>query len=354
MDKTLTVPPNLISRVREATYGLLADAAAAIEGSAHANEQPEPTTRTSLEHAFAMLDQLRWTIGQDAQGEAIDLASSHSQALHAAIEAQVPLLAGWLDELDADDPTRLGRAEELRLLRQFALQLEGQRGCTRMNPTRRRPGASSMVPSTRGALAEPHLVEVILGQLDAPTRRSLESALKGDRVRILASDLNGAELERAIHQKRPQVAILDERVAHSLLLRLQARQQATGLLIVANKPSYLFGTTLLAAGATCVARGVSSAELLAAVLKASRGEPIYIAGNGGQRVEWQTWSRLRQLTPREREVFDLLRRRESDGQIALTLDIRPGTVRKHTARILRKLEVKSKRDLARWCAPGES
>jgi DNA-binding NarL/FixJ family response regulator len=202
--------------------------------------------------------------------------------------------------------------------------------------------------TTRGAVPEPDVVTIILGQLGTPTLRSLERALSDDRVRILASDLQGAELVRAVRQELPQVVILDERVAHSLLLRLKGRQRATGLLVVANKPSYLFGTMLLAAGATCVARRASSAEILAAVLNASRGQPIYIAGNGGQRVEWQAWSKVRQLTPREREVFDLLRHRESDGQIALRLEIRPETVRKHTARILRKLEVRSKRDLARW------
>jgi hypothetical protein len=47
--KTLTVPPNLVRRAREGTYGLLAVAAQAIVGSAYASEQPEPTSRTNLD-----------------------------------------------------------------------------------------------------------------------------------------------------------------------------------------------------------------------------------------------------------------------------------------------------------------
>lgn len=129
MTKTLTVPPNLVGRVREGTYGLLAVAAEAIVRSAHAHEQPESTSRTNLEHALVMLDRLCWTSGQDTQ-QAIELDPEHSTTLHAAIEAQVSLLREWLGDLDPDDASRRARAEELRLIRQFAVGLEGECGGT--------------------------------------------------------------------------------------------------------------------------------------------------------------------------------------------------------------------------------
>lgn len=84
-------------------------------------------SRTSLDHAWALLGRLGWTGDQDT-GEAIELAPEHSTALHAALETMVPLLAEWLDELDPDDASRPHRAEELRLIRQFAVGLEGERG----------------------------------------------------------------------------------------------------------------------------------------------------------------------------------------------------------------------------------
>jgi hypothetical protein len=127
MAKTLTVPSNLVRRVREGTYGLLAVAAEAIERSAYANEQPEPASRTYLEHALAMLDRLGWTSDQDTQ-QAIELDPEHSTALYAAIEAQIPLLAEWLGDRDPDDASRPDRAEELGAFRQFAVGLEGARG----------------------------------------------------------------------------------------------------------------------------------------------------------------------------------------------------------------------------------
>jgi hypothetical protein len=127
MAKPLTVPPNLVPRVREGTYGLLVVAAEAIVDSAHVHEPPEPTSRAGLEHALTMLDRLGWTSDQDT-GQAIELDPEHRTALHAAIEVQLPLLAQWLGDLDPDDRSRPDRAEELRLIRQFAVGLEGERG----------------------------------------------------------------------------------------------------------------------------------------------------------------------------------------------------------------------------------
>jgi hypothetical protein len=101
--KALTVPPNLVGRVREGTYGVLAAAAEAIVQSAHAHEQPEPSSRPNQKDAEAILDRLGWTSDQDPQ-QAIELEPEHRQTLYAAIEAQVPLLAEWLDDLDPVDP----------------------------------------------------------------------------------------------------------------------------------------------------------------------------------------------------------------------------------------------------------
>jgi hypothetical protein len=127
MTKPLTVPANLVPRVREGTYGLLAAAAEAILGPAQVHEQPEPTSRTDLEHALAVLDRLGWTSHQDT-GQAVELDPEHRTVLHAAIEVQLPLLAQWLGDLDPDDASRPDRAEELRLIRQFAAGLQGERG----------------------------------------------------------------------------------------------------------------------------------------------------------------------------------------------------------------------------------
>jgi DNA-binding CsgD family transcriptional regulator len=121
--KSLTVPVNLVPRVREGAYGLLAAGAEAIVRSAHAHEQPGPMSCADVEHALALLGRVGWSGEQDTE-EAIELAREHGAWLHAAIETMNPLLTEWLDELDPDDASRPDRAEELRAVQQLAVGVE--------------------------------------------------------------------------------------------------------------------------------------------------------------------------------------------------------------------------------------
>lgn len=127
MAKALTAPPDLVGCVHEGSYGLLAAAAEAIVVSAHPHEPCTPMSRRKLEHAWALLGGLGWTSNEDNE-EAIELAPEQSTTLRAAIETMVPLPAKWLGERDPDDASRPDRADELRLVRQFAVRLEGEPG----------------------------------------------------------------------------------------------------------------------------------------------------------------------------------------------------------------------------------
>jgi DNA-binding NarL/FixJ family response regulator len=57
---------------------------------------------------------------------------------------------------------------------------------------------------------------------------------------------------------------------------------------------------------------------------------------------------LDQLTPREREVLQLLARGYMYKEIAQRLDISAKTVEAHTSSVLRKLQLSSRHELARW------
>jgi DNA-binding NarL/FixJ family response regulator len=58
--------------------------------------------------------------------------------------------------------------------------------------------------------------------------------------------------------------------------------------------------------------------------------------------------RLAELTPREQEVLDLIGKDLSNRQIAQRLVIEVGTVKNHVHSILRKLDVRSRRDAASY------
>ena len=61
-------------------------------------------------------------------------------------------------------------------------------------------------------------------------------------------------------------------------------------------------------------------------------------------------SELEQLTPREREVLQLIARGYMYKEIALRLDISPKTVEAHVSSVLRKLQLSSRHELSRWAA----
>jgi DNA-binding NarL/FixJ family response regulator len=191
------------------------------------------------------------------------------------------------------------------------------------------------------------IATVLIGRFDSLVAGGLADALsKNPHVRILGSDLEDAALEDAVVRQTPRVAILSEAVEYALLVRLKARQPETGVLILAEAPTRLLGTLLLAAGATCVTRNVSSAELFAAVRVAAQGVPMFFGVNGAQATGRGPREDL--LTPREREVLEYLSRGQAYARIARALHIAPETVRTHTVSICTKLGVNSKRELIGW------
>ena len=84
---------------------------------------------------------------------------------------------------------------------------------------------------------------------------------------------------------------------------------------------------------------VFSPRLAGFVLDAFRaGEPV-----GGD-------AELDQLTPREREVLQLIARGYAYKEIARRLSISVKTVESHVSAVLRKLQLSSRHELTRWAA----
>jgi len=120
---TLMIPPTLLVRVREGAYGLVAAASEDIDQSARACVEPEPESRPKLEAAWGLLDAIGWSDEQDTEAIIELPLIEHGATLLAAVEDILPLMAGWLDELDPADERRAERADELRLLRQLHAQV---------------------------------------------------------------------------------------------------------------------------------------------------------------------------------------------------------------------------------------
>lgn len=173
----------------------------------------------------------------------------------------------------------------------------------------------------------PASLTVVLGRFDQLVRRGLADALREDpRVRIIASDLHDAALEEVVAREAPRVLILDDAIEDSLLTRLKASQPRTGVLILASSSTRLYRTLLRSVGAGFLSPSASTAEILAAVDIAGRGQ----RSATGDHVPAPGPGSLRgvdRLTPRERQVFGYLSRGMSYEAIAVVLRIAPETVR---------------------------
>lgn len=195
------------------------------------------------------------------------------------------------------------------------------------------------------------LLTVVVGRFAPVVRRGLLSFLSEDRlVRVLASDVDSAALEQVVLRRAPSVAIVNEPKECSILMRLQAVQPATRILVLAHDPSPAYGMRMLAAGATCVAGAtcLASSEpavgVLEAVRVAAQGRRIFVPAEGAC-VERCYPSGASGLRPREREVLEGLSRNESNGEIALAMGIGIETVKTHVGSVLHKLKVQRRQDL---------
>jgi DNA-binding NarL/FixJ family response regulator len=195
---------------------------------------------------------------------------------------------------------------------------------------------------------------VAIGRLDGLMSAGLSQALRAARgVDVLASDVKADELERLVAHRAPRVVILDGAEEYALLMRLKAKRPAPGVLVLARDPSHLLGTMLLAEGTTCLAWNVSMDELTSAVYLAAQGGSVFVSA-GGQRLQRPPRGRVQSLTERQSEVLEHLSKRRSDAAIALDMKISVATVRSHVREVLRKLNVRSRRDLAGVVVPSRA
>jgi NarL family two-component system response regulator LiaR len=197
-------------------------------------------------------------------------------------------------------------------------------------------------------------VVVAIGRLEGLVSAGLSQALcAAHGVDVLASDVEPDELEKLVEHEAPRVVILGGAEEHALLVRLKGRRPAPGVLVLTRDPSHLLGTMLLAAGITCLAWNVSTDELASAVHLAAQGDSVFVSAVG-QRVQRPSPGRVRSLTDRQLEVLEQLSKKRSDAAIALDLKISVATARSHVRDVLRKLNVRSRRDLAGVVIPSRA
>ena len=94
---------------------------------------------------------------------------------------------------------------------------------------------------------------------------------------------------------------------------------------------------------------VDDHHLFRSGVRAELGDAVDVvgeAGSSGERVGGD--AELDELTPREREVLQLIARGYMYKEIAARLHISAKTVESHVSSVLRKLQLSSRHELTRW------
>ncbi|WP_327068143.1 response regulator transcription factor [Kitasatospora sp. NBC_01250] len=181
-------------------------------------------------------------------------------------------------------------------------------------------------------------------------RDGLVRTLTGHGFDVVASVDNGPSLRKALIDHRPDIAVVDVRLPPSctdegLQVALEARRRTPGLpvLVLSQYVEQLYARELLADGAGAVGyllkdRVSHIGQFVDAVTRVAAGgtvmDPHVIAKlltRGDAR------GRTAALSPREREVLELMAEGRSNAAVGQRLGITMSAVTKHTGAIFDKL-----------------
>ena len=181
-------------------------------------------------------------------------------------------------------------------------------------------------------------------------RDGLVRLLEAHQHEVVAAVGDGPSLVRAVDEHRPDIAIVDVRLPPSqrdegLRAALEARALVPGtpVLVLSQYVEESYAAELLADGAGAVGyllkdRVADPSDFVAQVARVAAGGTAI-----DQEVVSQLLARrraddpLEELTPREREVIELMAQGLSNAAIAQRLVVTDGAVEKHVTNIFGKL-----------------
>jgi DNA-binding NarL/FixJ family response regulator len=187
-------------------------------------------------------------------------------------------------------------------------------------------------------------------------RAGLRAVISSDEeINVVGEAADGRAGIELARDHRPDVVLMDVRmpdldgIAATREIVATVPDARVVILTTFEQDDYIFGA--LSAGASgFLLKRTSPEELIAAIHTIAAGDSLLspsvtrrvINRMVGQPALSIAADRLELLTPREREVLELVARGLSNGEIASTFVIEESTVKSHVKRILSKLRVRDR------------
>jgi len=165
-----------------------------------------------------------------------------------------------------------------------------------------------------------------------------------------AFSLNVDGINSAFDRHRPDVVVMNISVGGSetlsTLKTIKAQRTGTPVFILAERHDVDMAVAAMKAGATdVITKPIDTERFVRAVRDALRRDVHLGAVQGGRRpIEIRGFN---QLTPREREVLQLITNGQSNKEAGRELNISPRTIEVHRARVMEKLGARNTADLMR-------
>ncbi|HEX8647594.1 MAG TPA: response regulator transcription factor [Thermoleophilaceae bacterium] len=212
-----------------------------------------------------------------------------------------------------------------------------------------------------GGVSERAAPRVVIVDDHALFRAGVRSELGGP-VDVVGEAGTVAEAVECVRELRPDVVLLDVHMPDGggveVIRRLAEDPDPPRFLALSVSDAPEDVIEVIRAGARgYVTKTIAGADLAAAVVRVRDGDAVFsprlagfvldaFAGGGGDPPPDD--AEVDQLTPREREVLQHIARGYMYKEIALRLGISAKTVEAHVSAALRKLQLSSRHELARW------
>jgi RNA polymerase sigma factor (sigma-70 family) len=201
------------------------------------------------------------------------------------------------------------------------------------------------------------MTQVLIADDDDLMRAGLAELLSNDpTIQIVGQASTGREAVERTRRHAPDVVLMDVRmpdldgIAATRELSQVAPAAKVLILTTFEQDDYIFGA--LRAGASgFLLKRTRPEELIAAVHTIAAGDSL-LSPSVTRRVidrmaqqptpELSSQTKLNELTPREREVLELIARGMSNREIAEALVVEESTIRTHVKRILMKLDLRDR------------
>ncbi|MFF3445503.1 response regulator [Streptomyces sp. NPDC002667] len=207
------------------------------------------------------------------------------------------------------------------------------------------------------------VIRLVIVDDDPLVRAGLALMLGGaGDVEIVGEAADGAEVEDLVDRVRPDVVLMDIRMPGvdglTATERLRARERAPQVVVLTTFHADEQVLRALRAGAAgFVLKDTPPAEILAAVRRVAAGDPVlspavtrqlmeHAAGSTLDSRRSGARSRMAALNEREREVAVEVGRGSSNAEIAAGLFMSVATVKTHVSRILAKLGLNNRVQIA--------